>query len=247
MSRELKYGLAATIGPGDIKNAMIADGAITPAKTALTDIDATTGQVAAGAITDAKVNASAAVAYSKLNIAGSVAEADLASALSRVKSLYKTITNVYLENSVALSTLASFTVPGGSLGTDKVIKGRLYIYNQHATGGGSVMFRFKYGGAVIATVSLTPSSATTKVFTGYLEIFFSGSGATNTQEGFIVARLFNDAYDVSVSPSLYVAYGGGTGAIDSTVDQTFAVEGQMGAAAANNVINCEASHFELIK
>jgi hypothetical protein len=129
--------------------------------------------------------------------------------------LDRNATNVAVSNTIAETSVYSYVIPGGLLGTNRGVKVRLrgtYLNNSGAAR--SIRLRFKYGGVTILdkTSATNAASATSADFYG--EFMLSNTGATNTQEA--VGQLLIDRAGILISPIIDT----GTAAVDSTANQT---------------------------
>jgi hypothetical protein len=103
-------------------------------------------------------------------------------------------------------TLASFTVPGGSLGTGGSLE--VKWFGRKTDGSDNVSFRFSYGGTVVATLTNTGMVLNAS---GRIDMELWGDGSITAQRGHI--------FRVVATQSV-----GGTAAVNSAVDQTLLIE-----------------------
>ena len=67
-------------------------------------------------------------------------------------ALDKVTANTTVTNTTAETTLYSFSVPGGTLGTNNVLRLTIQITDLDVPNGASVTLRFKYGGTTLTSV-----------------------------------------------------------------------------------------------
>lgn len=138
-------------------------------------------------------------------------------------------------------TLFSTTVPAGTLGTNNAIRFKIFIRNGNFNGTTDVwVFKLKYGGSTLVTTTMgTPSNAITNCH-GFLEGYIIADGATNVQKA-TVDGMFSQ-YDGETTADAAVGYDKvhlgqiGTGAIDSTINQTLAVSLTQTNSANNDCV-----------
>lgn len=134
--------------------------------------------------------------------------------------------------------LASFTLPGGKLSTANAMRLRMHISSLGVNNGANVTFRLKYAGGTIATVAPGNSNGTTASMSGEIMAELLASGATNTQVAGmrLRAEAAEDFAGGSLGGSAIAGTGTGTGAVDSTADQTFKITVQFSSASGNNTV-----------
>jgi hypothetical protein len=87
-------------------------------------------------------------------------------------------------NSTVETTVISFTLPGGSLGTNKFLKlSGNFRFSSPAAGARDHVFKLKYGGTTVVTITSAISANTTAY--GRLDGSILGNGSVNVQEGFV--------------------------------------------------------------
>jgi len=153
--------------------------------------------------------------------------------------------DITITNTTDETNVISFSLAGGLLSTDNVVRIRLNIINQSLGGGGTITFALKYGTTTIASFAGITSNPTL-VDGGWIEAHLIASGATNTQEGFIECMLVDkDAGASNVGP--YYESNVGTATEDSTGALTVAVTVKHSAASASNTITISSGYAELIR
>lgn len=182
-----------------------------------------------------------------------VLQTDGAGQLSWVDSgrtlLYATTTDVTVSNTAATTTLISFTVPGNTLSTGNVIRGRLNLnggtYGFSLYGGVTMTVKVLYGGSEVAVAHLTPSGNFENLTVGNygaIEFNIVGRGTTGTQEGYV--DISAARYD---TPTVLHSAGVGSAAIDSTADKTLSVVVKYSSAGVNNSINLTNAYVEIAR
>ena len=145
-------------------------------------------------------------------------------------------------NTTTETNLMSFTLNGGSLGTTGILWGRIFIGKldaQNGGGGQTLTISVYYGATSVSdTVQI---DATTTNRRGFLEFWILGTGATGTQDlDFRLHTFPSEKIDNMAALDAAFVYGfaggGGTAAIDSTVNQTVKITAQWGAALTANDI-----------
>lgn len=121
----------------------------------------------------------------------------------------------------AEATLYSFSVPGGTLGTNNMLRLTIQITALALDSTNNLRLRFKYGGTTLASVQITNSTEDTASGKGKVTVVLAGDGATNTQLGTLV--FYNDA-------GLGTHLAQGTSAINSTTAQTLVVTADFGSS-----------------
>lgn len=139
--------------------------------------------------------------------------------------IVSTTTSASYTGTTAEQTLTSLTVPGGTLGTNNILRGTFELSFQNKASSHTQTIRVKYGGTTVGTFLFTSSASTDTFHT--LQFRLYANGATNAQN-----FKGNDAADSGVSQLTILA--AGTSAIDSTMSQTLVV-------TAQNSINADVS------
>jgi hypothetical protein len=129
----------------------------------------------------------------------------------------------------------SYTLPGGTLGTNKIAR-LILFYDLAFGGGGTYTVKVKFGGTTIhETGALAPSSQSARRY-GRLEVNLAGAGATNAQVSTAMLDLGISAAttQIGVNASYFGGYGIAAPAIDSTVDQVLTVTVQFSVGHSAN-------------
>lgn len=167
-----------------------------------------------------------------------------------------TITN---GNTTTETTLFTTTVNSGTLSTNNAIRGKVFISGMGlATGGDTLTFRIKFGGSTLITMTATQPPNNFSGYDGVLEFYIAGDGATNVQKvysNFIGLNPVDDANNdffeenggatVQIDKFLMTKFG--TGAVDTTSNQTLAVTAQYSATSGSNDLVAEFWVVEAIR
>lgn len=155
--------------------------------------------------------------------------------------------DVTVANTTTETNLLSITIPAGTLGTNNAVRVRLHINNfDNAGTGNSITLRVKYGGTTQLTNAGFEVNAN-QVY-GFIDVYIFGDGATNAQEMTALLDFKETLIDQNpvAAPNGINDYVGGTGAIDSTVDQTLVVSVEWNLANAANSITMDWAIVEKI-
>jgi hypothetical protein len=144
-------------------------------------------------------------------------------------ALNRVTADTTVANTAPETNLYAYTVPGGTLGTNNVLRLTLQITDLDVNTGQTCVLRFKYGGTTLGSISLTNSSPDTDITNAKALLTFTiaADGATNAQVG----SAFFHASSV-LGP--YVKQG--TSAVDSAGAQTLAVIADWSIASTLNRI-----------
>jgi hypothetical protein len=199
---------------------------------------ATDGQLLIGRTGDVPVAASltAGAGVTITPGAGSITIASTSSVLDRVSA------NVTVGNTTSETDLYSFSVPGGTLSTDRRLRLTLFCRNTDDFSANSTL-RLKYGATTLVTLTASGAGALTAAHTR-ITYELTGDGATNAQ----VAQGF---YQVGPTAGGNGALTQdwimrGTSAIDSTSAQTLAVSWQWSLGSAGNSFVMESAILEVL-
>jgi hypothetical protein len=180
-------------------------------------------------------------------VAGSsiVLQYDLGSSVWRVRAepfpgqVLRTSVPVTVSNSAAETTIFTGTIPGGMLGTSGRLALSIVAKYTNTTGVDSnCTTRMKYGGTTVnggGCQSITSTGFSDVAF-GVIGELVAGN-ATNAQLG----QVTNTVSPIVTGETIIR---NGTAAIDSTVDQTFVVTAQLGAASLNHTFTMQ--HASLV-
>ncbi len=186
--------------------------------------------------TGATVQRKAAGANEQSLVADST-QADGLKWADRSRVLDRDVTTAEVVNTTDETTVYSFTVPGGTLGTNRMLRLTLIgdYLNNSGVNGRTIRIRVKYGGTQFAgLVDSHNTGATRYGWSAIAEL--SAANATNAQIG--VARHIS-AGDAGVSGGDLSSFGGvevslhNAVAVDSTADQTLLVTIQNQVMDAN--------------
>jgi len=166
--------------------------------------------------------------------------------VSLTQSLSTSTTSVSVSNTVAETTLWSYTVPADTLSTNRTI--RITANGNYTNISGSskkLTFFFYYGGTATtnliakATSSTIASASGTGSFTAIFNL--NANGATNSQVGDIMATVFGGG----AGPVVFGASGNAR-AIDSTANNTIYIRVRHSASNANTIVVGKKMTVELL-
>jgi hypothetical protein len=162
-------------------------------------------------------------------------------AVSGVSILDQVTTPTTMSGTVTETTVYTFSVPGGSLGSDGMLRLTLFGYGQLVSGG--MTYRFKYGGTTFASYGGDDAFDVTSPH----EIRFqlAALGATNSQVGRATILVSNSASPNGLASGAS-GVARGAGGVDSTVNQTLAVTVEQTVASASNNFTIEYAVLELL-
>lgn len=155
-------------------------------------------------------------------------------------ALNKVTANTTVVSTAAETNLYSFSVAGGTLGTNNMLRLTIQVTDLDMNDGDNCVLRFKYGSTTLA--SLTISNNTQSFVSNskaLVSVIIAGDGATNTQVGSIV---FHGSHAAFVGPFLAQ----GTSAVDSTTAQTFSVTADWSSSSSTNSITLGQAILEKI-
>lgn len=165
-----------------------------------------------------------------------------------VRVLSKSYTTTTVSNTTTETTLFTYTVPGGTLGSTKAIRVRgFFAMSFNGTGAGNnLTLRIKLAGTTLDTNTITPTVAmgATGTDVGQFEVILFATGATNTQE-WAYNFLQTDASAGTVG-NVFNARKKGTSSGDSTSNMDLVITAQYAAASAVNAIQVENYSIELL-
>lgn len=149
------------------------------------------------------------------------------------------------------TTLFDTTIPGGTLSTNNAIRIKAYVsaYNESNTPH-VITLALKYGGTTVATITASDADL---LFDGkgWIEGYVLADGAADVQKGTLSFIIFKDGKEISGDTVVgfdklsYVA--GGTGAVDSTSNQTLLISSDFSGADAGSNITVQWWIVEVIK
>lgn len=143
----------------------------------------------------------------------------------------KVTANTTVVNTSAETNLYSFSVPGGALGTNNVLRLTVQLTDIDARISDSCVLRFKYGGITFGSISLGNNDPDFNLTNGkaMLTMILAADGATNSQVASVFARTTSVVWQ---SPS----YIQGTSAVDSNLAQTLVITADWNAASNSNSV-----------
>ena len=140
-----------------------------------------------------------------------------------------TSTDINVNTNSATSTILTFNVQGGSLGTNSGIAGKFRISNLKLSQNNAVTFEGLYGGTAVFDISTTTTGTGSGWTNGIGEFNFTvqGNGSTSIQEGDASMTTFifqnTAAAGTSVLPMFFIKTSTGSSAVNSNIDQTFSL------------------------
>lgn len=221
-------------------------------------------QVTAGTLTNASINAAAAIAYSKLALTGSVLNADLAGSIALSK-LAQTVAVVYdrstagvdVNTSTTETSLYTKSITGGDMSTNRMLRLSMFgdvLHNNVA--GDTVTWKFKFGGTTFFADTSSVSAATGAARQPWrADIRVANLGAANSQ---MIEGIWNYVVPGTAAPTTGIgdiqtgttAAGEGAistlGTIDTTTAQTLDITIQWSASSANNSFRLRYAVLELV-
>lgn len=99
--------------------------------------------------------------------------------------LYLSTTPITVTATTTETTIMTFSLPANTLGTNAGVRGKMH-FTFHNQDTASKTLRLKYGSTTVATVTMTPTTSTSKDFEGYIDFLLLANGATNAQQGSVV-------------------------------------------------------------
>lgn len=212
------------------------------------------GVVVGGGAGTAPVSTAAGTAGQYLQSQGASADPLYADA-NRI--LNRQVTTQTVGNTVAETGIYNFTVPGGTLGTNKTIHVSMAgSWKDNANPGGhNVVIKVKYGGTVFAQFTVTSSGQSANLGNMSLDFELTAANATNAQtaKAFLMtgdgltsnngAGVTSMTIPSSNSGFLGTPFTGG--AVDSTANQVFVITVTPSVADPNLGVNAYFAYMEL--
>lgn len=214
----------------------------------------------AGSIVNADIHSAAAIALSKLGQGGATTgqavvwngtEWAPANVPTTVQVLTQSVTDQTVTNSTAEASFFSYSVPGNTLGTNKMI--RVTIMGEYAYAvGNSITLRFKYGATTISAVSGISAANVNAATKGWvLRVYLVAKNATNSQKGWWKgdggeAEKASDEQGSFEHNEEFSMHGMGTATEDSTAAKTLDFTAQWSAASASLVWTKNYAVVELV-
>lgn len=139
-------------------------------------------------------------------------------------------TDVTVSSSTSKTALISFTIPGGTLGTNKGVVVRGFFQNFKCTN--TTHFIYDFGTTNMGDISVASTNGQT--LNGYFDLFIAGNGATNIQEA--TFHITGDPAGYTVTSDAFRLVSNGTAAEDSTADKTFVLSIQFNTSSSSDKI-----------
>lgn len=156
---------------------------------------------------------------------------------------------VTASNTNVETTLLTVSVPGGTLGTNNGIRGKLAVTLANTSGSAdNLSFRIKYGSTTIATVTVVTTTVSLNTLSeGYIDFLLLANAATNAQKGSLVLNIGSGIQYVAAGTQLVLQGQLGTAAEDSTAAKTLAITAQWATAQAGATITMDHGEMDIIK
>jgi len=155
--------------------------------------------------------------------------------------LDKTHTQVAADNTVVETTLYTFNVLANTIGTNGVLRLKIFGQRSNNNVANNPTIRVKLGATTLITVALDANDTVGVLRGTWLEVLLSNAGATNSQKAIAVSQV---GAATIANFSDWVEYG--TAAEDTTADKTLVVTVQWATANANNRWRKESATLELL-
>lgn len=105
-------------------------------------------------------------------------------------SLARDLSTVTVESTASQVTIFSFTVPAGTLGTNKLIRANLSgLYTNNTGVNRSLGITFQYGGVTVLSEISSPIGTTSLANGWSLEVYLCGDDSTTAQKGWLTWNL----------------------------------------------------------
>lgn len=176
--------------------------------------------------------------------------------LPAVITLDRDVAELEVVNTVTETTVYSYTVPGGTLGTNRAL--RLTMVGDYLNNSGvssqSLTLRCKYGGTLVGGYQQDNNTDADRVAVTF-DVVISAANATNAQRSRSLCFFGENASPSSGSPPTITALPKDASvsalvnnglALDSTADQSLIVTVQHETANANQSFKCYTVHLELV-
>ncbi len=156
--------------------------------------------------------------------------------------LLGTVTSaVDVHSTTTETTLMSFTLTGGDLGTDNMVRVALFLSDFDGSAG-YVTFRLKYGATTVASFNFENGATALTNTTGEFHAALIAAGATNSQAGSISMQVCSDNNFQEATNM----HNSGTGAEDSTGDLTFSITAQPEVSGTTCGVTVASGYAELV-
>jgi hypothetical protein len=155
------------------------------------------------------------------------------------KTLDTNVTPVTVSNTVTPTTVYSYVVPGGTLGTNKVLRVTLQGTYQNTSGTRGLAFTIIYGGVTYVTRT-SATFATSPTPGGFnTVVYLSANGSTQVQTASFEASMHTAGGTA--------AWGGaGTSTVNSNIDQTLTIQSTFSSATAVMSLTRTFANVELV-
>ncbi len=167
------------------------------------------------------------------------------------KRVYTNVTPVTVASSAATTTLETFVLPAGLLGTQNILRVVLNVSNFRITQTKGALFSFAYGSTSTSTTIYSDAGDTTNQ-SGTITFELMGAGATNSQKGefHLSTQLKGVAIDLATPSGSGLSIDvvdTATYAIDSTADQSITLRIQFTNSAATDNITVDNAYAYIIR
>jgi hypothetical protein len=163
--------------------------------------------------------------------------------LSLSKKVHSFTSDTTVSNTTDETSIASFTLTGGSLSTNNVVKFKVYFDNFDLNSSHTATFNCKYGTTTVATCSWSQGSVDPSNKNGYIEFVLFAAGSTSSQQGFVSVSTHGAGDAAGTSSSS----GFGSSSESSTSDKTVDITVDFSAASSSTKITSIMGYAELIQ
>lgn len=143
------------------------------------------------------------------------------------------------------NTIASATIPGGSLGTNKAVRVQAFI-EFRAYGTETPTWRLKYGATTVATFNYANANNSTIEY-GTLIATLQATGSTTSQVGTMFLDLGKARKPADTPADETRQYATGTATENSAADKTLSITVQKNATGNDAEVKMRSAIFELLK
>lgn len=168
---------------------------------------------------------------------------------SKVRFPGLTDTAVDYDQSVTETALFTTTITAGDLGTDKIVKGRVYITNYETNSATETLtIRLKYGTTTLSTAILDPGStisANTK--RGYIDFLIAADGSASAQSSVMHIFIFDNTLDGQDAATGVNNITTGTATENSATNLTLQVTGQWSTSTGTHNITTGIGYAQVIR
>lgn len=168
---------------------------------------------------------------------------------SKVRFPGLTDTPVDYDQSITETPLFTTTITGGDLGTDKLIKGRVYITNYETNSATETLtIRLKYGTTTLCSAVLDPGStisASTK--RGFIDFLVMADGSTTAQSAVMHIFIFDNTLDGQDAATGVNNITTGTATENSATNLTLQVTGKWSTASGTHNITTAIGYSQVVR